>query len=187
MLSERLCDYLRERIEWAFSTETHSNVLDGDNSSGSGGFGSKCLLPAWALSQTPIVQAVNKLSTHEKTLVKFVVGLDVSSDEILHLTVHLWAAFYQGYHVFKRLNSKSLPKAQNLLEFALINYKLSVARQPLVKSKDMMLAIGVSDSKTFSRDWKPRLVVMNSIIERMEGVALEQVLSTMDEKRKKHA
>lgn len=186
MLSEQVCDYLRERIEWAFCTEVHSNVLDSNNVV-SGGFGSKCLLPAWAFSQAPVVQAVNKLNKHEKTLVKFVVGLPVEHDEMVYLMVPVWAAFYQGYHAFKRMNATSLPKAQNLLEFALINYKLSVARQPLVKNKDMMLAIGVSDSKTFSRDWNPRLGVMHSVIQKMERDALELVLKSIDEKRKKHA
>jgi 4-hydroxyphenylpyruvate dioxygenase-like putative hemolysin len=186
MLAEQLYDYMRERIEWAFTNDTNSNVLESNNVVSSNS-GSRCLLAPWAFSQTPIVQAVNKLNTNEKTLVKFIAGLDVEHGDMVNLTLSVWTNFYQAYLVFHRMNSITIPKAQNLIEFALINYKLSAVRLPLVKSKYIMQAIGVHDSKTFSRDWKPRLNVMNSVISEMEHSALEQVLSSIDEKRKKHA
>lgn len=186
MSSERLYDYARERIEWAFSTDKNSSVLEGNNVVSSSS-GSRCLLAPWAFSQTPIVHAVNKLTPDGKALVKFVAGVSVEHDDMLNLTLSVWASFYQAYLVFHRMNSASIPKAQNLIEFALINYQLSQARLPLLKSKDIMQAIGVHDSKTFSRDWKPRLNVMHSVIAEMEHSALEQVLNNIDNKRKKHA
>ena len=186
MSDERLYDYARERIEWAFTSDSNSNVLDSDNVVFSG-FGSRCLLAPWAFAQIPVVQAVNRLNPHEQTLVKFIVGLSVNHEDMVKLTLSVWASFYQAYIVFHRMNSATIPKAQNLIEFALINYKLSKARLPLVKSKDIMVAIGIKDSKTFSRDWKPRLNVMNSVIAEMEHSALDQVLSSIDEKRINYA
>ena len=99
----------------------------------------------------------------------------------------MWLAFYKEYLVFHRLNAASVPKAQRLLEFALINYKLSVAQQPLIENKKIMHAISVNDSKTFRRDWKPRLIVMDAVIRQMEHTALNKVATTLDKKRKKHA
>lgn len=186
MSQERLFVYLRDRIEWAFSCDNKSSVLDGENII-SAAFGSRCLVAPWAFSQTPIVQAVNKLDDNEKALVKFVIGLQVTEREMSNLLVPLWFAFYREYMVFHRLNSSSVPKAQRLLEFALMNYKLSVAQQPLVNSTDIKEAISIKDNKSFNRDWKPRLNVMNAVIAEMEHVALNKMANCIDNKRRKHA
>ena len=186
MSQERLFFYLRDRIEWAFSCDNKSSVLDGENII-SAAFGSKCLVAPWAFSQTPVVQAVNKLDDHEKSLVKFVIGLQVTEEEMTNLLVPLWFAFYKEYLVFHRLNSATVPKAQRLLEFALMNYKLSIAQQPLVDNKKIKEAIGIKDNKSFGRDWAPRLIVMNTVIAEMEHVALNKVANYIDKKRRKHA
>lgn len=186
MSQERLFNFLRTQIDWAFSCDNKSCALEKNNVV-SGIFGSKCLVPPWAFSQSRYVHAFNKLEPHEKTLVKLVVGLNVTSEDIVNLTVPLWFAFYKEYLVFHRLNSSSVPKAQHLLEFALINYKLSVAQQPLVATKTMMKAIGVKKATTFSRDWNPRLIVMNAVIRKMEHSALNKVASILNKKRKKYA
>lgn len=186
MSQEPLFVYLRASIDWAFSCDTKANVLDSGNIISSA-FGSKCLVPPWAFSQTPFVHAVNKLDDHEKTLVKFVVGLQVTQEEIVHMMVPLWFAFYKQYQVYHRLNSETVPKAQRLLEFALMNYQLSIARLPLVNNKEIMKAIGIKDPKTFSRDWKPRLLIMSTVIAEMEHTALHKVANCIDNKRQKHA
>jgi len=185
MQQEPFFVYLREKIDWAFSCDTKTNVLDAGNIVSSA-FGSRCLVAPWAFSQTPIVQAVNQLDDHEKTLVKFVVGLSVTHEEIVQMMVPLWAAFYQEYLVFHRLNSSSVPKAQRLLEFALMNYQLSVADRPLVISKKIMEAIDVSESK-YSRDWKPRLRVMSTVIAKIEHAALKKVARCINNKRQEYA
>lgn len=186
MSQERLFIYLRERIDWAFSCSAKSSALDGNNIV-SGVFGSKCLVPPWAFSQTPIVQAVNKLDDHEKTLVKFVVGLPVNQKDIVNMMVPLWFNFSKQYQVFHRLNSSTVPKAQRLLEFALMNYKLSEAQQLLVNNITIMKALDIKTSKVFSRDWTPRLRIMNDVIAEMEHVALKKVINCIDNQRRKHA
>lgn len=185
MSQERLFIYLRERIEWAFNADGKSSALDGNNTVSSG-FGSRCLVAPWVFSQTPFVQAVNKLDDHEKTLVKFVVGLTVEEKEVVNMMVPIWFAFYQKYLAFHRLNSSSFPKAQRLLEFALMNYKLSIAQKAPINNQQIMSAIGVSESK-YSRDWKPRMLVMNSVIAEIEHVALNKVINCIDNQRRKHA
>ncbi|MGK0269473.1 MAG: hypothetical protein ACI88H_000104 [Cocleimonas sp.] len=186
MSQERLFIYLRERIEWAFSCDNKSNALDGGNIIAAS-FGSKCLVPPWAFSQTPFVHAVNKLDDNEKALVKFVIGLQVTEREMSNLLVPLWFNFFQQYQVYHRLNSATVPKAQRLLEFALMNYKLSIAQQPSVSSKEIKQAISITDNKSFNRDWKPRLNVMHTVIAEMEHVALHKVVNCIDNERTKYA
>lgn len=114
------------------------------------------------------------------------VGLSVTEKELVNMMVPLWFAFYQQYQVFHRLNSSSVPKAQRLLEFALMNYKLSEAQQPLVNNTIIMQTIGLSESK-FSRDWKPRMLIMKKVIAKTEHVALNKVINCIDKQRRKHA
>lgn len=184
---EQLFEYLRERIEWAFTCDSKAGCFDEGSISGST-FGSKCLLAPWAFEQKPIVVAVNKLAPHERTLIRFVTGLNVCEADVSYLLVPIWAAFYSQYLAFHRLNSTSFTKAQRLIEYALVNYKLATAKQPILSNKFIMNAIDINDAKTFRRDWEPRLVIMKTVIASIERNALSLVLADIDSKRrKKHA
>ncbi|NQY62873.1 MAG: hypothetical protein HRT38_03955 [Alteromonadaceae bacterium] len=175
--------FVRDLIEWGFSSETNSGVLN-DNNVISGVFGSKCLLPPWAFSQKPVVQAVNQLDGYKKILLRFVVGLHVTHEEAMVLCVWLWTTFCHEYLREHRLNLASIPKAKRLLDFALINYKLSLAKQPLLVNKAIMKSLEISPSK-FSRDWEPRFNVMKNIIAGIEHRALFEVLAVIDGRKGK--
>ena len=183
---EQLLDYLRNQIEWAFCSETKRGVLC-NNDVVSGVFQSMCLLPPWGFSQKPIVEAVNKLEEHKKILIRFVVGLHVTHEEGMVLYLFFWSMFYHDHLMYHRINLAGIPKAQRLLEFTLINYKLSIAKRPLLVRKEIMKQLEISPS-SFSRDWRPRLDVMENIIAKVEHSALFEVLAAIDgNKRKSHA
>ena len=177
--------FMREQIAWAFDSDTKAGCLH-EGSGGFAGFGSKCLLPPWAFTQKPFVVAVNKLSKNDKALLFFTTSLAISKTEMTNLMLALWFEFYKTYHVSRRMNGKTLPKAQRLLEWAFINYKNELDGKPQTKQKDIMEAIEVNDLKTFKRDWLPRLAIMKQLIASKEEAALSQVLSQMDDRRKQH-
>ncbi len=181
---DQLYQYMRERIAWAFDCDAKTGSLYSASEVNTGYFGSKCLLPPWAFSQTPVVVAVNALSPINKTLVFFSASLPVSKADLADLMVPLWFEFYKAYHVNRRLNGKTLPRAQRLLEWALIQYKTEIdGNQHPTKDKQIMQAIGVNDAKTYRRDWTPRLSIMKSIIAEKERAALSEVLSYVDQRR----
>lgn len=180
---EHLYHYLRTRIEDAFTcNSTTKGMLE---ESYGGGFGSKCPLPPWAFEQTPVVKAVNALSVAERTLLHFVVGITLKQEDISALLTKVYYVFYQQYHVYQRLNATSVPKAQSLVEYALINYRLSLCGAPVLAKKEIMKGIKVTDLKTYKRDWAPRLLIMNTVIGTMEREALEKVIKSIDEYKDK--
>lgn len=179
---EQVFQYLRNQIAWAFDCSQQVNHLHDVSDRGVASFGSKCLLAPWAFSQKPIVLGVNRLTSFDKTLLFFATSLPVSKQEITAFTVSLWFDFYHKYHVGRRLNSKSIPKAQRLLEYALIDYKNCLDGKPVTKDKVIMDSISVSDAKNFRRDWVPRLAIMKALIAQKERDALSQVLAFIDDR-----
>lgn len=180
---QQIIEYLRDHIGWAFSSEGRTGSLY-EQTSSTGSFGAKCPLPPWAFKQTPTVQAVKKLPLAQQTLVKFVAGVSLTQDDIGALLVDIYYRFYRLQLQQRRLNATSIPKAQRLVEYALINYKNLVARQPQCSKQEIMRAISINDPKSYRTDWQPRMTIMQAVIAEQETQALQLVLLAIDEHKR---